>query len=174
MDKKNTPAKNKIMTDPPAKPPQPTPPIEEGPYYSPGSPERARLYEAGIPGHKLTLTGFVFDRKGKPVAHAWMDFWHANGEGRYDISGYTLRGHQYTDQAGKYILETVMPGGYSSRTPHIHVKVRADDKSPILTTQLFFPGIATNESDFLFRPDLLVNLKDAPHGKTATFNFILG
>jgi protocatechuate 3,4-dioxygenase beta subunit len=147
--------------------------IEEGPYYLQNSPERTRLFEEGIPGEKLTLTGFVFDVSGKPINHAWMDFWQANGRGEYDISGYTLRGHQYTDKTGKYILETVVPKGYASRTPHIHVKVRANDKSPILTTQLFVPGMASNRTDFLYKDELLMGIKDTPNGKLATFNFTL-
>jgi protocatechuate 3,4-dioxygenase beta subunit len=151
----------------------PTHDIEEGPYYKVDSPERNRLYEEGIPGEKLTLSGFVFDIKGKPIVHAWLDFWQANGRGQYDNSGYILRGHQYTDKAGKYILETVVPGSYEVRTPHIHVKVRATAESPILTTQLFIPGVASNKIDFLFRDDLLIDMKDTPNGKKAAFNFTL-
>lgn len=147
--------------------------IEEGPYYLPNSPQRTILFEEKIPGEKLILTGFVFDFSGKPIAHAWLDFWQANGRGEYDISGYTLRGHQFTDKSGKYLLETVVPKGYANRTPHIHVKVRASDGGPILTTQLFIPGIASNETDFLFRDDLLLDIKDTPNGKAATFNFTL-
>jgi protocatechuate 3,4-dioxygenase beta subunit len=152
---------------------RPTPGIEEGPYYTAGSPERLKLFEEGIPGDKLTLTGFVFDVRGEPIGHAWLDFWHANGNGEYDNSGYRLRGHQYTDQSGKYFLETVVPGGYSVRTPHIHVKVRAKDRSPILTTQLFVPGLASNRADFLYREDLLMDMRETPEGKKATFNFVL-
>jgi protocatechuate 3,4-dioxygenase beta subunit len=152
---------------------KPTPGIEEGPYYKADSPERTKLYEEGIPGAKLTLTGSVLDMKGKPIVHAWLDFWQANGRGEYDNSGYILRGHQYTDKSGKFHLETVVPGAYAVRTPHIHVKVRANDSSPILTTQLFVPGMASNKADFLYRDDLLMEMKDTPNGKTATFNFIL-
>ncbi len=150
-----------------------TPEIEEGPYYKSGSPERSNLFEPGIPGDQLTLTGYVRDEKGKPVAHAWLDFWQANGQGEYDNSGYTLRGHQYTDKSGKYTLQTVVPGAYAVRTPLIHVKVRANDKSTILTTQLFIPGLATNKTDFLYRDDLQIDMKNTPGGKMATFNFVL-
>src|SRR2546423_5608903 len=45
---------------------------------------------------------------------------------------YRLRGHQYTDEAGRFYLETVMPGEYPGRTLHIHVKVQAPNQS-ILT-----------------------------------------
>ncbi len=107
------------------------------------------------------------------MAHAWLDFWQADGEGKYDNSGYTLRGHQYTDKSGKYTLETVVPGGYSSRTPHIHAKVRAHEGGPVLTVQLFLPGMAANKNDFLYRDELLTDMKDSPRGKTASFNFRL-
>jgi protocatechuate 3,4-dioxygenase beta subunit len=147
--------------------------LMEGPYYKPGSPERTGLFEAGIPGDKLTLTGYVFNIKGQPVIHAWLDFWQADRRGEYDISGYTLRGHQYTDNSGKYRLKTVVPGQYFSRAPHIHVKVQSHLGGPVLTTQLFFPGLASNKTDPLFREDLLTDLAAAPGGNEATFNFTL-
>jgi protocatechuate 3,4-dioxygenase beta subunit len=147
--------------------------IEEGPYYKANSPERTKLFYEGIQGDKLTLTGFVFDSNGRPVVHAWLDFWQANGFGEYDNSAFNLRGHQFTDQSGKYILETVVPGRYTGRTPHIHVKVRATDSSSILTTQLFLPDVASNKTDHLYRDELLIDMRDTPSGKKATFNFIL-
>lgn len=150
-----------------------TPEIDEGPYYKPNSPERTRLLEVGIPGDKLVLTGSVSDINGKSVAHAWLDFWQANGHGEYDNAGYSLRGHQYTDNSGKYVLETVVPGAYVTRTPHIHVKVQANGSSPILTTQLFIPGLASNRTDFLYRDDLLMDMQETPDGKAAIFNFTL-
>jgi protocatechuate 3,4-dioxygenase beta subunit len=150
-----------------------TPEIEEGPYYKPNSPERTRLFEPGISGDRLTLTGYVFDIQGKTIAHAWLDFWQANGRGEYDNSGYVLRGHQYTDELGKYVLETVVPGAYSFRTPHIHVKVKATSDGSILTTQLFIPGLTSNKTDFLYRDDLQMDMMHTPEGKAATFNFIL-
>ena len=151
----------------------PTTEIEEGPYYKSGSTLKTRLSEEGITGARLTMIGYVRDIKGKPIEHAWVDFWQADGRGEYDNKGYTLRGHQYTDNSGKYFLETVVPGGYGSRTAHIHVKVRANTRSPILTTQLFIPGLASNKTDFLYRENLEIDMKDAPNGKIATFDFVL-
>jgi protocatechuate 3,4-dioxygenase beta subunit len=152
---------------------KPTTEIEEGPYYKQGSPPRSRLFEEGVVGTRLTLTGDVRDVNGKLISHAWIDFWQADGRGEYDNSGYTLRGHQYTDESGKYIVETVVPGGYAPRTAHIHVKVRAKNHSPMLTTQLFIPGLTSNKNDFLYRKDLEIDMRDVPNGKTATFNFVL-
>jgi protocatechuate 3,4-dioxygenase beta subunit len=152
---------------------QPTHEIEEGPYYKPGSPPKTRLYEEGIVGDKLSLTGSVFDHNGQPIAHSWLDFWQADGKGVYDSAGFKLRGHQYTDSSGKYGVETVVPGDYVGRTPHIHVKVRANSHSPVFTTQLFIPGLSSNKADFLYREDLLIALSETPQGKKATFNFVL-
>jgi protocatechuate 3,4-dioxygenase beta subunit len=149
-----------------------TPPMTEGPFFTPNSPERTSLLEPGIRGTTLKLTGYVLTRDCQPVARALVDFWQADTEGQYDNSGYRLRGHQFTDEAGRYQLETIMPGLYPGRTEHIHVKVQAPN-GPVLTTQLFFPGVAENQNDSIFDPSLVVNLKDAPEGKVASYNFVI-
>ncbi len=38
-----------------------TQPLNEGPYYIPNSPERNSLYEAGMPGTRLIVAGYVLD-----------------------------------------------------------------------------------------------------------------
>ncbi len=149
-----------------------TPPMTEGPFFKPNSPERASLLEPGITGTPLKLTGYVLTQDCQPVAHALVDFWQADREGQYDNNGYKLRGHQFTDEAGRYELETIMPGLYPGRTEHIHVKVQAPN-GPVLTTQLFFPGVAENQSDNIFDPSLVVDLQDAQGGKAASFNFVV-
>jgi protocatechuate 3,4-dioxygenase beta subunit len=149
-----------------------TVPMTEGPYFTPNSPERASLLEAGMTGTKLVLSGFVLTTDCKPVAHALLDFWQANANGQYDNTGYTLRGHQFTDADGHYELTTVIPGLYPGRTEHIHVKVQAPN-GPLLTTQLFFPGVFENDTDGIFDPTLLITMQDASDGKMATFNFVV-
>jgi protocatechuate 3,4-dioxygenase beta subunit len=146
--------------------------VTEGPFYKAGSPERTSLLEAGITGTQLTLTGYVLTADFKPVAHAWLDFWQANTQGQYDNAGYSLRGHQYTDANGRYQLVTIDPGLYPGRTEHIHVKVQAPN-GPILTTQLFFPGVSENQSDSIYDPSLLVNATGSGTTMRATFNFII-
>ncbi|MBI3942578.1 MAG: hypothetical protein HY326_06145 [Chloroflexi bacterium] len=150
-----------------------TPPQTEGPYFKPNSPERTSLLEAGISGTSLVLTGYVLTTSCQVVAGALLDFWHADDGGNYDNVGFKLRGHQFTDQAGRFTLETIVAGLYPGRTRHIHVKVRAPNQ-PILTTQLYFPGEPRNASDGLYNPALLMDVQDAgSNGKTATFNFVL-
>lgn len=150
-----------------------TPQLTEGPYYKKGSPERTNLREVGSVGENLTVTGYVYSTNCNPISGAWLDFWQADGNGVYDNAGYRLRGRQYTDKDGKYVLETVIPGKYPGRTPHIHVKFRANDKSPIITTQLFMPGEAQNKTDSIFNDSLIMDVKDTGSGKSATYNFVL-
>jgi len=149
-----------------------TPAQTEGPYFTPNSPERTSLITSGITGTKLVLTGAVVDTRCRPVARALVDFWQADDDGEYDNQGYNLRGHQFTDTQGRYSLTTVMPGIYTGRTRHIHVKVQAPSED-VLTTQLYFPGEAQNGSDRIFREECVVAIADAASGKTGLFTFVL-
>ena len=150
-----------------------TPAITEGPYFKAGSPERASLLETGTTGMILTLTGFVLTSNCQPVVHALLDFWQANSAGQYDNSGYTLRGHQYTDANGFYRLVTVVPGLYPGRTEHIHVKVQASG-GPILTSQLFFPGVPGNQKDGIYDSAGLIQVHaTTASSMQASFNFII-
>lgn len=150
----------------------PTPRDYEGPFFKPRSPLRTSLLEPGIAGVKLVLNGYVLSKGCKPLAGAVLDFWHCDATGRYDNAGYRLRGHQFTDEAGRYRLETIFPGEYPGRARHIHVKVQAKD-GPLLTTQLYFPDNPGNENDFLFKPALLMKLTEAGADKLGRFDFVL-
>ena len=149
-----------------------TPSQTEGPFYKPNSPQRTSLREPGISGTPLTITGFVLSTTCQPIAHALLDFWQADSNGNYDNTGFRLRGHLYTDNQGRFSLETIVPGEYPGRTRHIHVKVQASH-GPVLTTQLYFPGEARNDSDGIFSPGLLMHVQQAHDGELATFNFII-
>ncbi len=149
-----------------------TPRQTEGPYFTPNSPERTSLLESGITGTKIIVTGKVLTTDCKPVAHALVDFWHADDKGEYDNVGYKLRGHQFTDATGRYTLKTIVPGLYPGRTRHYHVKVQAPNQR-ILTTQLYFPDERRNNTDRIFNPVLLMEVKNVADGKTATFDFVL-
>lgn len=149
-----------------------TPAQTEGPYFKPSSPERASLVDPGMAGARLIVTGTVLATDCTPAARALLDFWQADDVGVYDNTGYRLRGHQYTDDAGRFSLETVVPGLYPGRTRHIHVKVQAPN-GPILTTQLYFPNEPRNTTDGIFDPTLVLDMQDDANGKQAAFTFVL-
>ena len=150
----------------------PTPPQTAGPFYTPNTPLRTSLLDSGSAGTRLLLSGQVLSTRCTPLAGALLDFWHTNDAGEYDNEGYTFRGHQFADDEGRFVLETIVPGIYPGRTRHIHVRVQAPNQ-PILTTQLYFPSESGNQGDSIFDPALLVTLADAANGKEAQFTFVL-
>ena len=149
-----------------------TPSQTEGPYYKRNSPQRTSLLEPGITGVTIVVSGSVLSRDCQPIARALVDFWQADAQGVYDNTGSKLRGHQFTDEAGRYSLETVVPGLYPGRTRHLHVKVQAPNQ-PILTTQLYFPGEPSNATDRLFNRRLLMTVQDSKGSQVAMFDFVL-
>jgi protocatechuate 3,4-dioxygenase beta subunit len=120
-------------------------------------------------GTPLLLTGTVLATDCTPISGALLDFWHADDAGEYDNEGYRLRGHQFTDTNGAYRLKTLVPGLYTGRTRHIHVKVQRRGGS-VLTTQLYFPGEPANESDSIFDAALVMS---ASRSGRARFDFVL-
>ena len=152
---------------------EPTPAQTDRPYFTPNSPLRNSIVPAGAAGTRLTLSGRVLSTAGRPVARALVDFWQADARGVYDNSGYRFRGHQFTDAQGRFSLGTVVPGLYPGRTRHIHVKVQAPGRS-ILTTQLYFPGVARNRTDGIFDAELLVTRwRRVGARRAARFDFVL-
>jgi protocatechuate 3,4-dioxygenase beta subunit len=149
-----------------------TPAQTPGPYFKPKSPLRASLLEPGMPGTKIVVEGTVLTTDCKPVPRALVDFWQADTRGEYDNDGYRLRGHQFTDDAGRYRLESVVPGIYPGRTRHFHVNVQAPGRR-VLTTQLYFPDEPLNQRDGIFDRDLVLKIRDAEGSKLARFVFVL-
>ena len=152
---------------------EPTPAQTEGPFFTPRSPRRRSIVPTGSPGTRLTFTGRVLATSGRPIPGALLDFWQADGRGVYDNSGYRFRGHQLTDSRGRYMLQTVVPGLYTGRTRHIHVKAQAP-RGRVLTTQLYFPGEPRNRDDGIFDPELLLQGWRRLSGRrSARFDFVL-
>ena len=147
----------------------------EGPFYTPEAPERTSLREDGIDGTPLRVAGYVYSSGCDPVPGALLDFWHCDDAGVYDNEGYRLRGHQFAGDDGEFTLETILPGLYTGRTRHIHVKVQAPN-GPILTTQLYFPDEPDNERDGIFDPTLVMDIEPQPDDAeemSAFFTFIV-
>src|SRR5436309_14116101 len=147
-------------------PGQPTPAQTEGPYFKAGSPMRTSLVEPGMAGTRLALSGRVLSRDCRPIAGAPLDFWQADASGTYDNAGYRLRGNQTTGSDGRFALVTVVPGEYTGRTEHIHVKVQHAGTGT-LTTQLYFPGVSKNQQDSILHARLLLKFEPSESGMAA-------
>jgi len=105
---------------------------------------------AGVP---LAVTLFVTDTSAAcaPMPGAAVYLWHCDREGRYSmysegVEGENyLRGVQAADADGTVVFDTIFPGMYPGRWPHIHFEVYATvadavaGGEPLVTSQLAFP-----------------------------------
>ena len=150
-----------------------TPAQIEGPFFTSGSPTRADLAADVTSDTRLALAGTVLTTGCQPVPGAKLDFWQADEDGEYDNGGFRLRGHVFADDQGRYAITTVVPGLYPGRTRHLHVTVQPPAGGR-LTTQLYFPGEASNQSDGFYRRECELAM-DSSDGATqrATFTFVL-
>lgn len=137
-----------------------TPAQTEGPYYRAGAPEVSSLVDETTRGERLMLTGQVLTTDCEPLAGAVLDIWQADASGAYDNNGYHLRGRAVADSDGRYAIETIVPGPYPGRTPHIHLKVLDADGQERLTTQIYLTGVSDQTPDTIFDPVLLA--RDLP------------
>ncbi|MGI9260668.1 MAG: hypothetical protein ACR2QR_01460 [Woeseiaceae bacterium] len=136
----------------------PVPEMVEGPYYSTGGKYRSDIREDQA-GQKLDLTITVVSAEdGSALAGVDVDLWQCNATGHY--SGYDnnpddipdnisngipatnddtfLRGRQTTNEDGQLTFQTIYPGWYTLRTPHIHLKIFEGNLCNT-TTQLYLP-----------------------------------
>ena len=124
-----------------------SPEVTEGPYWIQNGLWRRDITE-GQPGRALRVKLRVIRASTcAPMARANVEVWHADAYG--DYSGYDggggsqtttryLRGHQRTGSTGWATFDSIYPGWYSGRAPHIHLKVHVGGNT-VHTGQLFFP-----------------------------------
>jgi protocatechuate 3,4-dioxygenase beta subunit len=150
---------------------EPTLPEIEGPFFKPRSPKRSDLRE-GVAGRPAELSGLVLTRSCRPLAGVLVDLWQADDNGDYDNKGFRLRGHVFTDAAGRYAFHTIVPGLYPGRTRHYHVKVQAPRRH-LLTTQFYFPDEPYNAKDEYFHPELVMQVETTDDALQARFDVVL-
>jgi protocatechuate 3,4-dioxygenase beta subunit len=119
---------------------------------SPGK-ARVTLVTAREPGDPLTVTGRVVGADGKPVPGALVYAYHTSAKGWYsdraahvgavegDRKHARLFGYVSTDEAGKFEIRTVRPGGYpdGDLPCHIHIELTPPrgERSTMSTEILF-------------------------------------
>jgi protocatechuate 3,4-dioxygenase beta subunit len=108
-------------------------------------------------GERITVTGRVLDRYGRPVRGQLVEIWQANAAGRYVHQreqhpapldpNFTGLGRCRTDDSGRYQFTTIKPGPYpwgnhlnAWRPAHIHFSLFGTAFAQRLITQMYFPG----------------------------------
>jgi len=116
-----------------------------GPFYKPDAPERART------GTGLVVAGAVRSAKGcAPLPGARVEWWSADERGEYRDD---LRATQHADAQGRFTYETVSPGRYPGRPPHLHVKITAPNHKALVTQLYPRDGQQTISTDFVLLSD---------------------
>jgi protocatechuate 3,4-dioxygenase beta subunit len=108
-------------------------------------------------GERITVSGRVLDRAGRPVRGQLVEIWQANAAGRYahqleqhpapldpNFTGY---GRCLTNDDGQYEFVTIQPGPYpwgnhlnAWRPAHIHFSLFGSAFTQRLITQMYFPN----------------------------------
>ncbi|MGX1739144.1 dioxygenase family protein [Corynebacterium flavescens] len=100
---------------------------------------------------KLTMNLIDISSDNSPLVGAAVYVWHCNGTGEYSMysDGVTdqtwLRGVQITDSNGQVTFDSIVPGCYTGRWPHIHFEVFpsinniTDSTNSVLTSQIVVP-----------------------------------
>ncbi|WP_405653025.1 protocatechuate 3,4-dioxygenase subunit beta [Streptomyces sp. RK9] len=108
-------------------------------------------------GERITVTGRVRDRQGRPVRGQLVELWQTNAAGRYAHRrdqhaapldpNFTGCGRCLTDDDGTYTFTTIRPGAYAWRNhdnawrpAHLHFSFFGTAFAQRLVTQMYFPG----------------------------------
>ena len=159
-----------------------TPSQTEGPFYPvefPRDSDFDLLRNGSLAygqGQAAWIDGTVTDLSGKPLSGAQIEIWQCDHAGHYHHPGDGSRadaafqgfGRVQADAAGVWRFRTIRPVAYSSRAPHIHVKVRLASRT-LLTSQLYVQGDPGNPRDFVWR-----NMRDDADRAAVTAPFVAG
>jgi protocatechuate 3,4-dioxygenase beta subunit len=147
-----------------------------GPFYRPDSPVKNNLVIKGEPGILVELSGGVkhIDCT-TPYKKAKVELWHCANNGLYDNTSdeFRYRGTTFTDNAGNYVFNTILPVPYNAaggpmRPAHFHLMITAEGYRP-LVTQLYFTNDPYLTSDpFSNSPNAkkrILEVQTTPEGK---------
>jgi protocatechuate 3,4-dioxygenase beta subunit len=123
----------------------PTKPDMLGPFYKPNAPERAKT------GSGIVVAGAVRSAKNcAALPGAQVEWWSADERGEYRDE---LRATQHADTQGRFTYETVSPGRYPGRPPHLHVRITAPGHKPLITQLYPQPSQTSITTDFILLSD---------------------
>jgi hydroxyquinol 1,2-dioxygenase len=147
-----------------------------GPFYVEGPPEHppGADISGGRPGERLLVEGTLCGPDGVPIAGAWVDTWHSDAEGYYDVQlgeaaapALNMRARFRTDAEGRFWFRSIVPSSYPVphdgpvggmlaaqgrhpyRPAHVHFMIGAPGFET-LVTHIFLAGDRYLDSDVVF------------------------
>lgn len=143
-----------------------TPEQGEGPFYPDKLPldtdnDLVTVNNSTTPavGEITHLSGRILNTRGEPVRNALIEIWQVDSNGCYIHSqgaggrkrdgNFQGFGRFVTGSTGEYRFRTIKPVVYSSRPPHIHMKVKSAAEE--LTTQCYIRNHPMTQSDWLIQ-----------------------
>lgn len=145
-----------------------------GPFYVANPPEfeNGADIAKGLPGEALFVEGVARSQTGAPLAHATVDVWQSDDQGRYDLqfeesNMFYLRGRFHADARGQFSFWSITPrsypipndgpagallsaaGRHPYRPAHIHFQIAAPGHVE-LVTHVFVRGDEYLNSDVVF------------------------
>lgn len=143
-----------------------TPSQTVGPYFHYGMAPDAygfksivsdRLAGPDVAGTPIRVTGRILDGDGVGISDALLEVWQADGEGRFRTAdyrgndGFTGFGRIPTDETGRYLFRTIMPGVVEqpdglTLAPHITMAIHARGLLSHAFTRMYFEDRAMDNS----------------------------
>ncbi len=114
----------------------------------------AVMYQDGVAGDKIEISGVILDGTGTPLRDAIVEIWQADAQGLYPGPGETRGpadrnffgwGRQATDRdSGEFLFRTVRPGRVPApcgrlMAPHVSFWIVARGINIGLHTRMYFP-----------------------------------
>jgi protocatechuate 3,4-dioxygenase beta subunit len=130
---------------------------QTGPYYplEPIPLHSDLILGDSFAGDELLLSGRVLTLNAEPIDYARVEIWQCDARGIYPHPSapnhetfdpaFAGQGAVMTDGEGRYAFRTIMPVPYTGRPPHIHVRLKREQRI-LLTTQLYLRGSGGRES----------------------------
>jgi len=147
-----------------------------GPFHVEAAPERRAGDDlsAGLPGERMIVEGTVRGPDGAPRPDAWLDVWHSDAAGFYDVQKdgeappeLHLRARLRSDAEGRFWFRSIVPacypiphdgpvgrmlnaqGRHPFRPAHVHFMIGAPGCAT-LVTHIFLAGDRFLDSDVVF------------------------
>lgn len=148
----------------------PTAAQTKGPFYPIPEIEKQKHFDADLTrldamspvadGDQIAVRGWVLDMDDRPLDQAIVEVWQACTTGRYNHPqdrndraidpNFQYWARMITGENGQFSFRTIQPGKYPGRTPHIHYRILAPNRSELVTQMYFEANEEFNQRDGLF------------------------